>query len=90
MTGRFEPLLESLVGPPRRTLPLSPAEADTLAAARLSFQKLAVKLARRDARREARQTGTRGPDEPDTDSDTDSGSDTDSEAEDDAAASNVP
>lgn len=78
---RFEPLLTSLVGPPQTTVAVTPAEAKTLAVARLSFQELAVKLARRDARKAARRNGTRGPDEPDTESDSSAGSETDSEAE---------
>ncbi len=80
--GRFEPLLASLVGSPRKAVPLSPAEDKTLAIARRSFQKLAVRLARRDARREARRNGTRAPNEPDTESDSEMNSDTESEGED--------
>ena len=81
---RFEPLLAALAGPPRKTVPLTPADAATLAAARRTFQKLAVKLARREARR----NDTRGARETDTDSESDWESGTDSEVEEGAAVSN--
>lgn len=76
---RFEPLLASLVGPPRKIVPLNPVEEGTLTAARRSFQRLAVKLHRRSVRREARRNGTWAADEPETESESESASDAEGE-----------